>query len=494
MFIFLLILLVLAWFFLWKKTYYVQIESAGENADGIVEVLKTQLETTLKKAFDLNKQIPRLVRAGNLLNAYTLVRAIREAGGSARITFHWVWQNPLKGEEDYYSQAYRDLGEVDLTAEDFAAAKDASNQMNLKAYAKIAEAIELGGENIYPQTLEQTQQMSALLDEAERAAKDPEEPTYKKMLNEMRGIVGWSARRHFNFSWFLILGSIVTLGFMQYFSSRDTKEREEAEANYRSVKAWNIKTDTTTVEEALNHNLYTNTRYKSPNYYRAAKIAETMNGEKIDLQYAEESRYKMEAAQTEEDRKTYQKGVETWEKAAQKCRDDRAQYEQMSFKELQKEALKYTKGRFGATREQQYKTILWYLFFILLIPLYVIANYSYGYNITRHRRESKILSTVHKWLVTFGIGLIGAGWIMQLLPDRLETYFDSITGEMGTRMAPDPTNFVMIFIKLGLILLGLIVIAVSSSVIMLYSTFVGLKRNYNWKTIIANLKTRTQRQ
>ncbi|MBQ7258908.1 MAG: hypothetical protein IJS57_03070 [Paludibacteraceae bacterium] len=483
----------MAWYFLRKKTYYVHIESAGENADGIVEVFKTQLETTLEKAFNLSKQIPRLVRAGNLLNAYTLVRAIRKAGGNARITYHWAWQKPLKGQDDYYSQAYRDMGEVDLTADDFAAAKESANQINLKAYAKMAEVMEIGGENFYPETLEQTQQMSALLDEAEQAAKDKEDPVYRKMLNELRGIVGWPKRRHFNFSWFLILGSIVTLGFMQYFSNRDTAARERAETNYRSVKAWNLKTDTITVEEAFRHNLYTDIRYQSPNFYRAAKMAECMNGEKSAKQDVDERRLKLASAQTEEERKTIQKGIDYWEKVAQKRGDERIQYEQMNFKELQKDALKYTKGRFGATREDQYKTFLWYLFFILLIPLYVIANYSYGYTITRHRTESKILSTVHKWLVTFGISLIGAGWIMQLLPDRLETYFDSVTGKMGTRLSPDPTNFVMIFIKLGLILLGLIVIAVSSSAIMLYSTFVGLRRNYNWKTIIANLKTRMQK-
>ena len=49
LFFILILLFVCGWYFLWKKKYYILIESAGENADGIKQVLKTQLELLLQQ-------------------------------------------------------------------------------------------------------------------------------------------------------------------------------------------------------------------------------------------------------------------------------------------------------------------------------------------------------------------------------------------------------------------------------------------------------------
>jgi hypothetical protein len=70
---------------LWKKKYYILIESAGENADGIKQVLKTQLEISLTEAEELAGSLPKTVRGGNFLNAKMVVKAINEAGGSAKL-------------------------------------------------------------------------------------------------------------------------------------------------------------------------------------------------------------------------------------------------------------------------------------------------------------------------------------------------------------------------------------------------------------------------
>ena len=86
MFIILLIaLFVCGWYFLWKKKYFILIESAGENADGIKQVLKTQLEISLTEAEELAGSLPKTVRGGNFLNAKMVVKAINEAGGSAKL-------------------------------------------------------------------------------------------------------------------------------------------------------------------------------------------------------------------------------------------------------------------------------------------------------------------------------------------------------------------------------------------------------------------------
>ena len=477
MFVCLLILLLLSFYFVGKKKYYVLIESVGDDPNGMEEVLKTQLETTFVDASAIIKRVPGLVHGGTLLNAYLIVKAIREAGGQAKITYHWFWQKPLKG-DDPHAEGFREQGYTLFEEGEAERIGDIEGNANLKAFEKIAAAVKIGGDNLYPETMAETKQMDELLDEAEQVARDPEDPEYKRIIHEMRGIVCWSKRRHFNISWFLILGSIVSIGFMKYFNYRENEDRQYTEQNYRAAKAWDLDNDTIPLEKAFGMELYSHDRYKSPNCYRAAKMTECAYGIKNVQAEVNDWTYKYNQATTDAERARCQKFLDMKKEQVKKYEAEREEYRNKSAKELQKEALKYTKGRFKSERKEQYKSLFCYLFFILLIPTYVIANYSYGFKITRHREESRILKKIHEWLMMIGVSLVGAGWILKLLPDQLETVFNPATGRMGTRLTPDPTNFVMIFIKVGLILLGLIIMAVSSSLLMMYSILVGFRRNY----------------
>ena len=179
-----LIFLVLgAWWFLWKKKYYIQIDNAGDDADGMIPILKTQLELTLTEAEELAKAIPALVKGGNFLNARTVAKAINEAGGQAKVTFHWFWQNPLGKEEPERdengkkkkktdSDAKHEMGGYGFTEEDIDAITQPSDAANEKAYAKLVDAMNIGGENFYPETLEETQRMDALLHADKQARRD----------------------------------------------------------------------------------------------------------------------------------------------------------------------------------------------------------------------------------------------------------------------------------------------------------------------------------
>ncbi|MBR0310153.1 MAG: hypothetical protein IJQ97_04645 [Paludibacteraceae bacterium] len=93
----LLILLVLAWWFFYKKTYYVRIETVGPDLTTQEQIIKTELETTLRHAIEITQNTPYLVEAGNFSNARTIVKAITAKGGVAQIQFSWVWSKPQVG-------------------------------------------------------------------------------------------------------------------------------------------------------------------------------------------------------------------------------------------------------------------------------------------------------------------------------------------------------------------------------------------------------------
>lgn len=493
-----LIFLVLgAWWFLWKKKYYIQIDDAGSDADGMIQILKTQLELTLTEAQELYKTLPALVKGGNFLNARTVAKAINEAGGQAKVTFHWFWQNPLGKEEPERdengkkkkttdSDAKHEMGGYSFTEEDIDAITQPSDAANEKAYAKLVDAMNIGGENFYPETLEETQQMDALLDESEKAAKNLDDPEYRKMLKEMRGIVGWSNRRHFNFSWFVILCSILTLAFMKLLVNADKEHKQMLEDRLVQVKAWNIENDTISLEQAmdLTHVDYI---YYSPNCYKASLIRDRKRWIVETEEDIEKYRHSADTTQSSHMKKVYLKNAKHSEESKEKYQKELAEYEQWSLKDAQKGAIKEVKHRLHWANKGLRTTIKWFIFFILLIPLYIIANFAYGYNITRHREESKILSAIHKWIVGIGVGLVATGWLMELLPDYIVTTYWS-DGHTTTHTEVDPGNIMVVGFKIGLIILGLIVIAFISSAIMLYSTIVGLIRNYNWKAIFAKLK------
>ena len=93
----LIILFILAWWFLWKKTYYVRIESVGEDVATQEQVLKTELETTLREAIAITQNTPYLVQAGNFFNAQGVVRQINKHGGTAKVQFVWAWSKTQSG-------------------------------------------------------------------------------------------------------------------------------------------------------------------------------------------------------------------------------------------------------------------------------------------------------------------------------------------------------------------------------------------------------------
>ena len=122
------------------------------------------------------------------------------------------------------------------------------------------------------------------------------------------------------------------------------------------------------------------------------------------------------------------------------------------------------------------------IFFLLLIPLYIFANHSWGYVITRTREESELLDKIKRWGYSVAAGLFGAAAAMQATTEYRVHWSD------GSTTHESETNWAIVAIKVMLLIAALAVIAIVSTGIMIYSTIVGLKRNYDWKAIYATMK------
>ena len=348
MFIIILIaLFVCGWYFLWKKKYFILIESAGENADGIKQVLKTQLEISLTEAEELAGSLPKTVRGGNFLNAKMVVKAINEAGGSAKLLTSGedalakdeqpeVDENGKK-KKGPDSDAKHSMGEYAFTPEDVDAVKGSKD----KAYAKLVEAMNVGGDNFYPETLAETQQMDALLDESEKAARGIKDVEYHKMLKEMRGIVGWSSRRHFNFSWGIILGSLITIGVVLWIGHSNQEDKKHAKEQVEKVEAWNVK-DTLSLDKAMQMANYEN-HLQSPALYRAYEINTKENLIASCKKNIEEEKARQDTASTKEIKANIQKWIDMNEKEIARHNEELKEIRCWDNKDTKKAALERTK-------------------------------------------------------------------------------------------------------------------------------------------------------
>jgi len=482
--IFLIALFVCGWYFLWKKKYFILIESAGENADGITQVLKTQLEISLTQAEELAGSLPKTVRGGNYLNAKMVVKAINEAGGSAKMLFSG--EDALsKNEQPKVDENGKNVKEADsdtvhmmggyaFSADDVDAAK-ASNE---KAYAKLVEAMEVGGEDFYPETLEETQKMDALLDESEKAAKGNADPEYRKVLKEMRGVVGWSSRRHFNFSWLIILGSLIFIGIVVYLGNDKREYKKISKAKVERVEAWSTSKDTLSLDRARQIVNYDN-RLLSPNMYRADLINEKEKLIKSYKESIERVQSQLDTATIKSKKEIYQENLANYKKKVAQLNkeiQDVYSWDEAATKEV---ALEDVKHWYKIAAGKALKGTIFMILALLLIPLYIFANYSWGYVITKTRKESAIIAKITEWTYKIAGGMFGIGL---LIPTIRDNHGSGYTPRgLSSNDGNSAMNAILWTAKLCLLFGAILLISVVSLFIMIYSIIVGLKRNYGSK-------------
>lgn len=127
----------------------------------------------------------------------------------------------------------------------------------------------------------------------------------------------------------------------------------------------------------------------------------------------------------------------------------------------------------------------WVLFFAILIPLYFVAQRPYGYTITRLKTESAIVGGIQKLLMGLASGFAVGGLAMQYIPTKYVSRSSGRVVQEG-----DTAEFMShLVIKFGIIAIGVFIFCSASSLLMIYLTVQGLRRNYNWNDIIAKAKS-----
>jgi hypothetical protein len=399
--------------------------------------------------------------------------------------------------KDKQKKSFKD-GYISFSPEDLKqqAVNDAPNS---KAYELLDEAMTTSShvsiddknkgsvdvDDIYPITAAETQDMEDLLDKAEAAANNPNDPDFKDRLNELRNIVDWSKKRHWNFQWIIIIGVLISVFVLSKCSDNEKENVRNYEAIVATVEDWE-KPAVDTVININKFDQYTSSYYepdyKSANLYKAAKLQKTASSYYYSLKDADDYRHRADTATTSDRKKTYLEAAEKSDEAAEKYKKEYDELNKASFEDIHEMALDEVEGFLNSAKSSSRWIYFWNLFFLILIPVYIFAERPYGYSISKYRTEAKVLKGIKKG----GLALAGAlvAWAGSI------GFVEVITkwSDGSTTREDDGTGGVRIGLKIGLLVAALFVVCVVSCFLMLYSTITGLIRNYNWKNIATATK------
>lgn len=353
--------------------------------------------------------------------------------------------------------------------------------------AKDMEKGSTDWDNVYPVSKEETDKMKNLVDEAVRKADDPSDSFFRERVSDLREIISYSYSKHRTWKWSLIFGSIIAACIFWYFGNQDKEDAQKYAKDVTLVENWK-KADTTITYDKLDasselsYQIYER-RVQSANAYKLMKLHDLKRN-------AESYREGMKTAKHSADTAKWDKNIESYKKRMAECEEKMEKYQDefdevadMDFDEIQKMALKDTQGLVDDINDSASTKTGWMIYLIILIPLYIISGYPRGYVISAHRRQHGFMRTLQKIGFAVASFFFGSGLLMSLLPDSIVEYHYT-SGRVETRNEGNPVNIVILGIKFGLMIAGVLIFCFVSVLIMTIETISGLKRNFNWAAML----------
>lgn len=353
--------------------------------------------------------------------------------------------------------------------------------------AKDMEKGSTDWDNVYPVSKEETDKMKALVDEAVRKADDPSDSFFRERVSDLREIISYSYSKHRTWKWSLIFGSIIAACIFWYFGNQDKEDAQKYAKDVTLVENWK-KADTTITYDKLDasselsYQLYER-RVQSANAYKLMKLHDLKRNAESYREGMKTAKHSADTAKLDKNIESYKKRMAECEEKMEKYQDEFDEVADMDFDEIQKMALKDTQGLVDDINDSASTKTGWMIYLIILIPLYIISGYPQGYVISAHRRQHGFMRTLQKIGFAVASFFFGSGLLMSLLPDSIVEYHYT-SGRVETRNETNPANFVILGIKFGLMVAGVLIFCFVSVLIMTIETISGLKRNFNWAAML----------
>jgi len=324
---------------------------------------------------------------------------------------------------------------------------------------KVQKKVEKGNEHkvndgdYYPVTLEETLEMEDLLDQSYEAVADSSDSTLMEAHAEMREIIDWSKTRQWNYNWGIIAGVFLFVCFLWYNASKAKEEVERSKAKIALIE----KGDENTLNEHR--------------FRQLAEDSTRIEGRKSSIEWyqARLDTANLDRAQ----KKNYAKGIKKDEEDIAERQERIAKLKTANNDGVQKILVGVYKQELKYDKSHHRSKVMRTLFWLLLIPLYVIAERPYGYMISRRRLESKILGWIRKAMFWLAGGLFAGAAALQVT-ETVTTWSD------GSKTSENDAGGILAM-KIVLIIAAAVIFVFTSIALMIYAILSGLIRNYNLK-------------
>ena len=504
------LLMILLIYFLGFKKYHIRIKDVnGTTKDKVVDAFKYEIGLSLVQIEAVVNSLPYLLPGGKFLDTYVTVRKLRSAGIDCELFFRWFKKVEVGPENAQESSTVAPEASAEVTggtvtevpaeAPAEVGGELVTECLNEEAWKYADEAYNLAMRPLDEDqvavamtTPEVAMQVDALIDKAEAAAEDPYEDAFWDRITTLRDAVSWTLKRHFTHSWALIAGVFISVAFAGYYALEGKSNLNKAENQLARVKDWE-KCDTTFAEfpERVNTTQLWAGRLHNAKTYKAYQLHGAYNRYLSSKESAEEWALRADTASSKDMKKTYLASQKESEKNAKKYLKEYEEWNEMKFRKVRAAAVDECKGEVkGAKAASRFLNLIFLLVF-LMIPLYIMASYQYGYVQVKYEKEAIMLDKIRHWAYSVAAGLFGAGLMMQFLPDYIVTTRWS-NGSVTKERETNPVNIIIMVLKLGLIIAAVVVLCVASFFLMAYSTVTGLYRNYDWKQIVGEVKARVE--
>ena len=343
-------------------------------------------------------------------------------------------------------------------------------------------------DNIYPTTPEEVDAMEDLVNRAEAALKVPD-GEFSRRVDELRGIIEWSRKRHWKLNWRVVVGVIISVFLLHLMvDSRDGDVQKELN-RVQQVENWEEMPLTRFNIDSLGQTKYVfpkdeyvtikvwheQAQREAAWEYYSAKVSIPQNEAELQKSDLSETLKEFYENQLKMNKKRLKENLEKFETL-----------HEASFKKLQKMALEELDEEVDEAKSAKTFVMFWNIFFLLLIPLYIFAARPYGYTISRHRREAANLGKLEKLGLWLSGGLFAAGAGIGFV-DIVTKWSDG-----SESRSDDGTGPARLAIKVGLFALAVIVFCCVSCFLMLYATITGLIRNYDWSEVKGKVASASQ--
>lgn len=183
-----------------------------------------------------------------------------------------------------------------------------SDSPNAEAYGYLYQAVTLqadtvkGIDDAYPETAAETAAMRELVDKAKSVLVDKSDTYFQFCVTDLEMILDWSAKRHWNFQWQVILGVILTVLFLSWRVDKKQENVEDRQALVDAVENW-AESDTVLVwedtpDDAYNVTAFVKYGHLSAINYKLFSLLEKKSSYASSMKYSDDYAAKADTARS----------------------------------------------------------------------------------------------------------------------------------------------------------------------------------------------------